>query len=87
MDNIITNKSELKFWIQADCMINHGKWKLSIKRRIANIIKGVYIDEYLMAMRKTQYYNYLKTNSNGINKLLCGGGYLLFGNCCMSDLE
>ena len=66
MDNIIKNKSELECWIQADCMINHGKWRLSMIRRIANIIKGMYIDEYLIAMRKTLYYNHLKTNSNGL---------------------
>lgn len=86
MDSIIRNKKELEFWIQADCMMNHGKWKLSMMHRIANIIKGVYIDEYLIAMRKTLYYSYLKTSSNGINKLLWGG-YLLIGNCCMTESE
>lgn len=78
MDNIIKNKSELEFWIQADCMINHGKWKLSMMRRIANIIKGMYIDEYLIAMRKTLYYNHLKTNSNGLSKMLWGGVFILW---------
>lgn len=72
MDSIIRNKKELEFWIQADCMMNHGKWKLSMMHRIANIIKGVYIDEYLIAMRKALYYNHLKTNSNGMHKLLGG---------------
>lgn len=85
MNNYINNKEELRFWIQADCMINHGMWKLSMIRRIANIIKGMYIDEYLIAMRKTLYYNHLKTNSNGLSKMLCGG-YLLFGNCCLTGL-
>lgn len=84
MDNIIKNKSELEFWIQADCMINHGKWKLSIIRRIANIIKGMYIDEYLIAMRKTLYYNHLKTNSKGLSKCR-GWWYLLFGKCCLTE--
>lgn len=41
MDSIIRNKKELEFWIHADCMMNHGKWKLSMMRRIVNIIKGV----------------------------------------------
>ena len=85
MDSIIRNKKELEFWIQADCMMNHGKWKLSMMRRITNIIKGVYIDEYLIAMRKTLYYNHLKTSSNGMHKMLWGG-YFLFGNYCMTEL-
>ena len=70
MDSIIRNKKELEFWIQADSMMNHGKWKLSMMHRIANIIKGVYIDEYLIAMRKALCYNHLKTSSNGMHKLL-----------------
>lgn len=86
--NNILSKKELEFWKQADCMINHGKWKLSICERIKNLLTGHYIDEYLIRMRNTLYYSNRGGVKYWINKWIynrlgvkCGFsiGYKCFG--------
>ena len=52
----ITTKLQLKFFIQADYMMNCGKFKPSLKDRLKNIFLPDNIMRYLVAMRKTSYY-------------------------------
>lgn len=63
----ITSKRQLKFVLQADYMMNRGKFKPSIADRIHNIFSPDYIMSYLIAMRKTSYYR----PSRGLFGRLC----------------
>lgn len=58
----ITSKKQLDFVIQADLMINKGKFRLSLIDRIKNIIVPDHIISFLISMRKVSYYK----NGGGI---------------------
>lgn len=66
--NNICTKKELAFYIKADYMMGHGKWKPSFITRIKEIIFPNRIYEYLVFMRKANYYSHFSPLS------LRGGG-------------
>lgn len=53
---LIHSKKELHFCIAADRMMNRGYFSLSLKRRIRNLICPDYVMDYIVAMRKYNYY-------------------------------
>lgn len=55
--NNIQTKKELKFYMQADYLMNRGKWKPSLLTRIKEFVSPDYIHKYLVYMRKTNYYS------------------------------
>ncbi len=52
----IRSKKELEFVIQADYMMNRGKFFPSFYERIKSVIFPDYIMDYLKSMRKASYY-------------------------------
>ena len=60
---MIDSKKELKFFMQADMMMNRGVFKRDIKSFLKDLISPEYIMKYLRCLRKTEY---------AIN---CVGGY------------
>lgn len=56
----IKGKIELNFFIQADYMMNRGKFKRSFKDRLVEILFPDNIARLLKFMRKFQYYSYLQ---------------------------
>ena len=56
----ITSKKQLDFYIAADRMINRGNFHLSLAERIKHLLMPDNIMNYLIAMRKTSFYNYKK---------------------------
>lgn len=63
---MINSKKELNFYIAADCMMNLGKFKLSIKDRIIDLFFLKYQIRYLKLLRKCQYYKYSNVLFNRI---------------------
>ena len=63
----IKSKKELKFFIQADRMMNRGHFLPSLKIRIKNFFSPDYIMDFLYEMRQTSYY---RAQSGKINRLL-----------------
>lgn len=51
----IHSKKELKFYIAADMMMNHGKFRWSWEDRLKHIVAPDYIMRYLKSMRHLQY--------------------------------
>ena len=64
----ITSKKQLDFFIAADRMINRGNFHLLLSEHIKHIFMPDNIMNYLIAMRKTSFYNYKK--GKGINSKL-----------------
>ena len=58
----IYTKKQLKFFIQADRMMNRGTFNYSIKDRLIHIVLPDYIMKYLYMMRKLSYYTHKKHN-------------------------
>lgn len=54
---MINSKQELKFYIQADRMMNRGCLKWSLCNRLLHIISPDYIMRYLETLRKTEFYS------------------------------
>lgn len=54
---MISSKTELKFYIMADMMMNRGKYKWSLKDRIKHIVLPDYIMRYLKSMRYCAFYS------------------------------
>lgn len=54
---MINSKSELKFYLAADLMMNRGFFKKPILYRIKHWIVRDYVMEYLNAMRKYSFYS------------------------------
>lgn len=63
---MIRTKKELDFYIKADYMMNRGYFKPSLKQRIKNLIMRDYIMDFLVIMRKIDYY----TNNGGASDCL-----------------
>ena len=55
---MIRTKKELLFYIMADSMMNRGYFKPSIKQRIHSLISPDYIMDFLVAMRKVDYFSH-----------------------------
>lgn len=54
---MITSKQELRFYIQADMMMNRGKFRWSLKDRLKHLLIPDYTMRYLKAMRFQDYYS------------------------------
>lgn len=63
---MIRTKKELAFYIKADYMMNRGYFKPSLLIRLRSIVFPDYIMEYLVHMRKADYYSHI----SGIRKIL-----------------
>lgn len=59
----IHSRKELKFYIAADMMMNHGKFHWSWKDRIKHTVAPDYIMRYLKHLRHLQYLSCNKQNS------------------------
>lgn len=57
---MIRTKQELDFYIQADSMMNRGYFRPSMKERLKNLLRADKIMDYLVLMRKCQYYSNLR---------------------------
>ncbi len=68
---MIRNKNELSFYIQADRMINRGSFKPSWHDRLHSIIFPDYIMQFLLCMRKADYY----ANTKGVISLFLSNYY------------
>ncbi len=55
---MITSRKQLKFYLQADMMMNRGYFKVPLKKRFIQLFSPDYIMEFLKSMRKVQYYTY-----------------------------
>lgn len=55
---MIRTKKELQFYIKADYMINRGYFQPSLKQRVRSLISPDYIMDFLVAMRKVDYYSH-----------------------------
>ncbi len=58
----IFTRKQLTFFLQADRMMNRGKFNYSLKDRIVKIFLPDYIMQYLEVMRKLSYYTHKKRN-------------------------
>ena len=56
---MIRTKKELDFYIQADFMMNRGYFKPSLKQRIRTLISPDYIIDFLVSMRRVDYYSHI----------------------------
>jgi len=52
---MIQNRTELKFYIMADMMMNRGKFKWNLKDRIKHLLLPDYVMKYLKSMRYVAY--------------------------------
>ena len=53
---MIKTKAQLDFYIKADYMMNRGHFKPSLKQKLKNLIHHDYIMDFLVTMRKVDYY-------------------------------
>lgn len=53
----ITSRKHLQFYLQADLMMNRGYFSVPWKKRLQHLIDPDYIMDFLIAMRKVQYYS------------------------------
>lgn len=56
---MIKSKKELKFYILADRMMNRGYFQMPIFERIKRLFIKDYVLQFLVEMRKCQYYSKL----------------------------
>ena len=54
---MIRTKKELDFYIKADYMMNRGYFKPSFKQRIKQFFSPDYLMDFLVTMRKVDYYS------------------------------
>lgn len=52
---MIRSLTELKFYLQADMMMNRGMFKKDVKSCLKELIAPDYIMKYLRCLRKTEY--------------------------------
>ena len=55
---MIRNKKELDFYIMADRMMNTGRFKQPLIRKLIDIINPDYVMRFLVLMRQYQYYKH-----------------------------
>lgn len=56
---MIKTKKELRFYILADRMMNRGCFTFPVKYRIVRLFAPDYILNYLVSLRKMEYYGQL----------------------------
>lgn len=66
---MIHTKKELKFYIQADRMMNRGVFEYSFVQKVKNLLHPDRIMSYLEAMRKVSYYSHTGGKSFIVNNL------------------
>lgn len=71
---MIQSKKHLRFYLQADMMMNRGYFKVPFRIWLQGVLSPDYIMKYLKAMRKVQYYSHCKVIGGGkifliINKI------------------
>lgn len=54
---MVNSKHELKFYIQADRMMNEGCFKYSFTQTVKNLLMPNYIMKYLKTLRKAEYFS------------------------------
>lgn len=69
---MITTRRQLSFYIQSDMMINRGFFKAPFRMRFKNLFAPDYIMQFLVLMRKIQYYS----NNHTYGKW--GGGNFIY---------
>ena len=86
---MITSRKQLKFYLQADMMMNRGYFKVPLKKRFMQLFSPDYIMEFLKSMRKVQYYTCngggglpLIINKLNYFKLSCKLGFSIGYNSC-----
>lgn len=57
---MIQSKKELDFYIKADYMMNRGYFKPTFKQRLKAILSPDYIMDFLITMRRVDYYTQTK---------------------------
>ena len=57
---MIQSKKHLRFYLQADMMMNRGYFKVPFRIWLQGVLSPDYIMKYLKAMRKVQYYSHCK---------------------------
>ena len=63
---MIRTKKELAFYIKADYMMNRGCFRPSLLGRLRSVVFPDYIMDYLVHMRKADYYSHI----SGVRKIL-----------------
>lgn len=71
---MIQNKKHLRFYLQADMMMNRGYFKTPFKIWLQNLLSPDYTMKFLKTMRKVQYYSHCNVTGGGfflvINKII-----------------
>ena len=62
---MIQSKKHLRFYLQADMMMNRGYFKVPFRVWLQGVLSPDYIMKYLKAMRKVQYYSHCKVIGGG----------------------
>lgn len=71
---MIKTRRELSFYLQADRMMNRGSFKCNVKEKLCNVIFPDHIMNYLVHMRKADYYS----NQSGIFSKVMSNYHRLF---------
>ena len=70
---MIQNKKHLRFYLQADMMMNRGYFKTPFKIWLQNLLSPDYTMKFLKTMRKVQYYSHCNVTGGFflvINKII-----------------
>lgn len=63
---MIQSKKHLRFYLQADMMMNRGYFKVPFRIWLQELLSPDYTMKFLKAMRKVQYYSHCKAIGGGI---------------------
>lgn len=63
---MIQRKKHLRFYLQADMMMNRGYFKVPFRIWLQELLSPDYTMKFLKAMRKVQYYSHCNVTGGGI---------------------
>lgn len=63
---MIQSKKHLRFYLQADMMMNRGYFKVPFRIWLQDLLSPDYTMKFLKAMRKVQYYSHCNVTGRGI---------------------
>ena len=63
---MIQSKKHLRFYLQADMMMNRGYFKVPFRIWLQELLSPDYTMKFLKAMRKVQYYSHCNVTGGGI---------------------
>ena len=63
---MIQSKKHLRFYLQADMMMNRGYFKVPFRIWLQELLSPDYTMKFLKAMRKVQYYSHCNVAGGGI---------------------